>query len=300
MKSVPIPIILDEEGEFHLFCVKKKMKFNHCQQKAIVLFVNEKNCIYNCFAMKEKILLADIGNTSIDFAFYENEMLSGIKKIKIHEKDSILEFLSANLHDTKRCLISSVNQNGLSLLHEKIEKMEIPYEIIDSCFMDEYAKKYGYTIKNTAYLGSDLFLDIIARKEAPQIIVDLGTVGKILYLDEKKVFHGASIFPDIQMFMKMMNQGTDLLKETDLKENPPLVSLKTDECMSSGTIYGMASLVSGMTNRILEEYHLKNATIFLTGGYAVFIKDILKEFHMPDFQYVEDLCLEGMIRLIKR
>ncbi len=276
------------------------MKFNYCQEKTIVLFVNEKNCIYNCFAMKEKILLADIGNTSIDFAFYDEEILSGITKIKIDEKDSILEFLSKNCVHIARCLISSVNHKGLSLILEEIKKKEIPYEMIDSSFMDEYAKKHGYTIKNTAYLGSDLFCDIIAREKTPQIIVDLGTVGKILYLDEKKVFHGASIFPDIQMFLKMMNQGTDLLKETFLKENPPLVSLKTDECMSSGTIYGMASLVSGMTNRIVKEYHLKKPMILLTGGYSPFIKDTLKDFQMPDFQYVENLCLEGMIRLIKR
>lgn len=296
MKSERIPIV----SRIPLFCMKKKMKFNYCQQKAIVLFVNEKNCLYNCFAMKEKILLADIGNTSIDFAFYENENLFGIRKIKIQEKDEILGFLSENLHDISRCLISSVNRKGLSLLLDAIKKEEIPYRVIDSILMDEYCKKYGYTIKNTAYLGSDLFLDVIAREEAPQIIIDLGTVGKILYLDEKKVFHGASIFPDIQMFMKMMNQGTEQLNETILKENPPLVSLKTDECMSSGTIYGMASLVSGMAKRILEEYHLEKCTILLTGGYAPFIKEVLKEFHMPDFEYIEDLCLEGMIRLIKR
>lgn len=245
--------------------------------------------------MKDRYLLADIGNTSIDVAVFQKE-LEDVSKFTSEEEEKLENYLS--LHkNLKGVLISSVNHKNLDLLLSHLKKEAIPFHVITPSDMEKYALKHGYTIRNTAYLGCDLFCDVIAMETRENITIDLGTVGKILYLDRQKVFYGASIFPDISQFPKMMDFSTDLLKGLSLKDNPPVVSLKTEECISSGAVYGILGTIHEVVSKIKEIYSPENPKVYLTGGNASRIKDLLLK-EDPSIEYVPNLPLKGVARIL--
>ena len=248
--------------------------------------------------MKSIYLLADIGNTSIDIAIYHNHEFKK-NKFFIHDADLLHTYFSSlPCNEIKSCLISSVNQTGLSCLTKELDAASISYQVLDAKRMDAYCQQNNLKVSNSSYLGGDLFLDIIAPNEKPIIVIDLGTVGKILFLDKENTFQGGTIFPDILQFPKMLNLSTDLLAKVDLIKNPPLLSLKTEECISSGAIHGIASLVAGMTNQIKKTYSALDAKVYLTGGSSHIIKDFLPLYDLKEFIYDEDLTIKGLIRLI--
>jgi pantothenate kinase type III len=249
--------------------------------------------------MKDTYLLSDIGNTSYDFGLYFDGIEKTIK-ISLGDTKQLNDFIGSIRTDIKYCMISSVNHHGLENLLNTLDSQSIPHGEVTPGIMDDFCKKKGYDVENTSYLGSDLFCDIIAPEKGGVIIIDLGTVGKILFLDENKKFHGASIFPDIQQFAMMTNSSTDLLNESLIDPNPPLVSLKTKECISSGAIHGMCALVSGLVKRINQEYHHQSPySLYLTGGCSNMIKNHLKDYDIGEFIYDPTLCLKGVAKLMK-
>ena len=248
--------------------------------------------------MKDTVLLADIGNTSLDLCLYQNEILFPCKISKDQPellKKKIGEYLEKKPFSF--ALISSVNHEARDTLTTLLEEKKIPYEAVNPEMMDTYNEIHHIKVDNTSFLGSDLYCDILAYP-APCIIIDLGTVGKILFLDKNKVFHGAAIFPDIKQFASLMHQDTDLLGEYDLLKNPPVVSLKTKECISSGIINGISGLIVSMTKRIKKDYNAKESEVYLTGGNSTLVKDILPYFEMEDFHYDPYLPLRGLSKLI--
>lgn len=248
--------------------------------------------------MNEMFLLADIGNTTIDIAPYYDTKLIKKEKIFINDITKIEEYIiSLQPSLIKKCLISSVNNTGKTNLITILDKYKIAYSCITPDIIDKYSKMNNLIITNSSYLGADLFCDVIASGNN-SIIIDLGTVGKIIFIDKNGLFHGCMIFPDIVQFPLMMGQSTDLLKAYDISTNPPIVSLKTEECMSSGAINGVASLVAGVTNKIKEEYNCLDATVYLTGGNSYLIKNILKDYNLKEFIFDLDLSLKGLLKLI--
>ncbi len=247
--------------------------------------------------MKNKHLLCDIGNTSFDFCFLDGKYKI-FKKFRSDEEDKISLFIQEIHSEDLFCLISSVNHKNLSFLLGILKEYKIKNSLLSPSLMKEYAINHGYTISNTDYLGGDLYCDVIAAKKSPSIIIDLGTVGKILFLDKGKIFRGAAIFPDIQQFPAIMDSSTDLLKGYGLKMRPPLVSLKTEECISSGAINGMCGLISGYISQLKKEYQLSDVDILLTGGAGFYIAETLKLYVKEEFQFIPYLCLDGLEKIL--
>lgn len=244
--------------------------------------------------MKDGFLLSDIGNSTLDFLFVRN----GVKKReKLHlgEEEKLRSFLVAN--KPEETYISSVDKKGLAFLQKELEIEKIPYSLLTPEKMKEVSLREKLTVTNTDFLGSDLFCDILSRpNKNGLILLDLGTATKVLFLDTEGLFHGASILPGIALFAKSLDLSTDLLEDYGLEKRPPLVSLETKECISSGAINGQASLLSGMVKKIKEEYKAEEAEVLLTGGNAYLVKEILPNFGLKDFEADENLVLEGLAR----
>ncbi len=254
---------------------------------------------YNDVIMNKTYLLADIGNTAFDLALYDGE-IHPTKKMLLSKTAELDKYISSIKDEVDFAMISSVNHKGLVDIAECLDRYKIRHEKISSYVMDNFCSQHNYKVDNTSYLGTDLFCDFIGAEEEPSIVIDLGTVGKIIFVDENKVFHGAAIFPDVEQFTSMMDMSTDMLSASALQENPPLVSLKTGECISSGAINGMAALVGGLVKRIMEENpQSKPYHIYLTGGCCTLIEKQLREHYLPSFTYDPQLCLKGIARILK-
>ena len=244
--------------------------------------------------MNNKHLFLDIGNTAIDCLYVDN--LKGIyEKYPLAKKDTLRgSILSHYNEETFDVYISSVNLKASAFIRNILDDSGIKYHFLDSKKMETYSKENNYTIKNVSFLGSDLFCDIIAKDNIDGlIIIDLGTATKVLFIDSNNVFHGCSILPGILSFPKSLFNDTSLLGDYPLIEKPPLVSLKTEECISSGAIYGTCYAVKGIVEKLLETN--KNAKIYITGGNAFYIDEHLS---IPNKTIIKEpyLVLKGIIK----
>lgn len=246
----------------------------------------------------KKVLYADIGNSTIDFLMTDFNTFQTEKVMTNNEKE-IFHYLSSHL-DFSEVYISSVNRCGLDYLLSSIHhfKKDCSISILTPSLMKEYLKDSKIQVENIDILGGDLFCDIVAKENTKgQIVIDLGTASKILYLDPHSYFHGCMIFPGLSSFPETLHAKTDLLKNQSIEKNPPLVSLKTEECISSGVINGVSALVSKMVEKIKKDYHNEEADVILTGGNAYLIKEALKQFTDQKIEYDPYHILRGLVRI---
>lgn len=246
----------------------------------------------------QNVLYADIGNSTIDFLltdFVDFRM----DKVNTRDRMGILQYLK-DKKNIEGLYVSSVNSPGLYLLLEQFRALfpSSSVQVLEKGIMENYSEKRCIRVDNVKILGADLFCDIVAKdNKEGEIIIDLGTASKILFLDQDSYFRGCQIFPGLASFPETLHAKTDLLKNGPILSNPPLVSLKTEECISSGVINGASALIAGMIIGIEKEYHCKSPAVILTGGNAYLVRETLKKFTEMDYEYDPYHVLKGLIRV---
>ena len=144
--------------------------------------------------------------------------------------------------------------------------------------------KTGLAIKvdNPLEIGNDL-------------IADLGTASKILLLDKNGTFVSCLIMPGLTLSAQSLSNKAALLPEVSLIAPDTILAKNTLTAMNAGIVYGHADMILGLVNRYEKElgYPCKH---ILTGGGAVYVKDILKD----NFIYDQNLNLDGLNIIINK
>ena len=123
-------------------------------------------------------------------------------------------------------------------------------------------------IDEHATLGSDLVADgvaAMAHYKLPVIVFDMGTATTISVIDQNGNFIGGALFPGVQLSMNALASGTSQLPRVPIEPTEKVICANTIDCMKSGAIYGTASMIDGMIERVEEELGMK-ATAVATGG----------------------------------
>jgi type III pantothenate kinase len=178
-------------------------------------------------------------------------------------------------------IISSVNPSKTKLLETAVKELfKITPRIVEAV-TPHYNGKVGvdrYVICRAA-----------ASKYSPPLIVfDFGTATTINVIDANGHFIGGSILAGMMTGVNALASSTALLPKIELSSNAPLIGRNTEECISSGAVFGNASLLDGMVSRIEP-----NATVVVTGGNAEYVIPFCKTevIHEPD------LLLKGLVLL---
>ena len=135
--------------------------------------------------------------------------------------------------------------------------------------------KTGMNLKcdDPSTVGADLICACVASLNlygAPSVTVDMGTATKIMALDKSGAFCGLSIIPGVNIGLKALASGTAQLPQISLEAPPSPLGKNTADCMRSGVVFGNASMIDGMIDRIEKELGYKT-TIIATGGLAQFL-----------------------------
>ena len=143
-------------------------------------------------------------------------------------------------------------------------------------------------------VGADLICDVAGahRNYEKSIIVDMGTATKYIY-QNKNSFMGVAIAPGVSISMKALVDGAALLPAIELQTPETVLGKNTISCMQSGLIYGAASQVDGMIDRIKEEIKCDDIPVIATGGLAKIIVPLCKH----KIVYNENLVLEGLLEI---
>ena len=166
----------------------------------------------------------------------------------------------------------------------------------------KYTISSGIVLKNVsldAQLGSDIVASsvaAIAKYPSPIVMVDMGTATS-LSLIVGSVYEGCIIMPGLALALDALSERAAALPPISIETASPvgLMGHTTEEAMRSGVLYGHASMVDGMLERI-EESIGQSVTTVATGGNA---PRILRYCKRP-IQYDADLIMTGLYLLYQK
>lgn len=246
--------------------------------------------------MSKKVLIIDIGNTSTDFAVFENGNLQDF--LGFFKLPNELDKAKESLISYKKCggsiedgMIFSVVPDNDKLVQTLVK--EVFEKDIDVFNWKEY-KLSKKSSQITESIGADLLADLRqadVEYGGPCLIADFGTVTKLLQTDKDGNFVGLSFIPGIEISLKLFSQNTALLPEfKKLNFDKKRLGLNTYESMSHGIYYSTIYYVKEVYKSLKD----KNTKLIITGGNLRFVKDEFKDAIIDSH-----FTLRGMYELYK-
>lgn len=245
------------------------------------------------------ILAVDIGNTNIVLGCIDDEKTyfiertsTDIAKTELEyavEIKTVLELYGINMKKIQGAVISSVVPPLVNIIKGAIEKIVDVRQIVVGPGV-----KTGLNIcmDNPGQVGSDLVVDAVAGIRyygAPLIIIDMGTATTISIVDRKKNYIGGMIFPGVKVSLESLVEKTSQLPRISLEAPKRTIGKNTIECMKSGIVYGQASCLDGMIDRVEAELGML-PTVIATGGLAKVIVPNCRHQIIVD----DELALKGL------
>ena len=247
----------------------------------------------------------DVGNTTISMGFYENNKLinrlTQFTDVNRTEDEYVMllkntfNSLGFKFSDVKRIIYSSV-----------VPSINQPFKFALKSLMNVDILLIGPGIKTGVGLrvddpneiGNDLIADLVGAKEKygfPTLIVDLGTASKILLLDKDGNFTSCVIMPGLSLSANSLTSKAALLPDVSLEAPKTILAKNTVHAMNAGIVFGHADMISGLVNRYEKEigYTCKHV---LTGGSAIYLKDIMDQSYIYD----PHLTLDGLNILLTK
>lgn len=223
------------------------------------------------------ILAIDIGNTSIALGGFEGDELkfvvrlsTDVTKTEDEYASKILNILS--LHGVERkniegAIVSSVVPPLNTIMKSAIH---LAYGIEPLMVCPGIKTGIGILCDSPSSVGADLICSCVAANtfySSPALIIDIGTATKMIVTNKNGAFTGVSIIPGVMMGLKALANGTAQLPQVGLEAPATVVGKNTVDCMKSGIIFGHASMIDGMIDRINAEVG-EDLPVIVTGGYA--------------------------------
>ncbi|MGN0108434.1 MAG: type III pantothenate kinase [Hominilimicola sp.] len=245
------------------------------------------------------ILAIDIGNTNIVVGCCEGKKIFFMERLTTNHTATALEYaisLKAILElsdvekkDINGAIISSVVPSVTYTVKKAVKKL-----IGAEALVIGPGIKTGLSIKtdNPAQLGSDLVVDAVAGIQeygAPLIVFDLGTATTVSVINKEKEYLGGMILPGMMISLNAMVSGTSQLPKISLDKPKKLIGTNTIDCMKSGILYGTASSMDGIIDRIRDE--IGAVTVVATGGLAGTIVPLCRNKVILD----DELLIKGLM-----
>ena len=245
------------------------------------------------------ILTVDIGNSTIMLGGFEKNELCFVARmatdpLKTEDEYAIRISELLTLHGIdKAAILGAIVASVVPPLNVTVKKAITLLFKIEPLFVGPGPKSgVGIRCDVPSSVGADLIAASCAAHflyQSPALIVDIDTVTKITLVDEKGSFVGTSIIPGILMGLDALSEKTAQLPKISLELPPSVIGKNTQDSMRSGVLYGHASLIDGMIDRVLQEY---KTPLFLlaTGSMA---SSVLTLCHHT-MTYDEHLVLKGL------
>jgi type III pantothenate kinase len=223
------------------------------------------------------LLAFDIANTNIKIGMFDGDELkatwrisTGVQRMADEYAVMLMNLLRHNRidpDDIKEGAMSCVVPPLLTTFNELFEH----YFNIKPLVVGPGVKT-GLKVRmdNPREVGADLIADAAAALtlyKPPIIVVALGTATAFAIVSKDKEYIGGVIAPGLGISAEALYTRTAALPRVELARPKKTIGSNTQAAMQSGLIFGWASMIEGIVNRIQEELG-ENATVVATGGYA--------------------------------
>jgi type III pantothenate kinase len=245
------------------------------------------------------LLAIDVGNSNIVIGCISDHEISHVFRMATDisrtehqyavDLKNILEFEGLKCDGFDGAIISSVVPPLVTVLKAAVKRLMGLNALVVGAGV-----KTGMNIliDNPAQLGSDLVADGVAAislYKLPIVVFDMGTATTISVIDKQGNYIGGALYPGLGLSMTALSRGTSQLPKVPIEPPDKVISANTIDCMKSGAIFGTASMVDGMIDRIEEELGMKVNAV-ATGGLSSRIVPYCRHEIIND----ENLLLRGL------
>ena len=251
------------------------------------------------------LLAIDVGNTNIVLGCIRDRKILFTERLSTDHNKTALEYALSfknvmELHGLQTleltdAVISSVVPPVTALLQEAIRKISSAGIMVVG---PGIRTGLNILMDNPAQVGADLITSAVAGIDEyplPLILVDMGTATTICVVDQNRNYIGGMILPGIRVSLDSLTSRTSQLPRISLDPPKRLIGKNTIDCMRSGILYGNASCIDGMIDRIEEELGMP-ATVVATGGLSGTIIPLCRH----TIIYDDELLLKGLLLIYEK
>lgn len=241
----------------------------------------------------------DIGNSTIAIGLSKNgELIDKIYRINTDKNKSADEYtliLRDYITGCEEAIISSV----VPEINEGFRTYFLNQFNVTPKFVGAGIKT-GIQINsdNPKEVGGDLIANSVGAANAyneTALIIDLGTATTFTYI-ENKTLKGVAIATGLTTSKNALFDKTSLLPQVELDAPKHVLGKNSVDAFKSGLVYGHASMIDGMIQRIKQDIRNPKLTVIMTGGHARFIHHLCRETIIRD----DKLILKGLLSILKK
>ncbi len=251
------------------------------------------------------VLTFDVGNTNIMLGGFESDEIRFVSRISTFPSRTADEFAVSVLSALSLYGIEPESVSGV-IVSSVVPPLNAALKSAVKMLFDVECLFVGPGIKSgigiqcdmPSSVGADLIAAAVATHSiygSPALIIDIGTATKMTVVNEKGAFIGTSIIPGVLMGLSALSERTAQLPRISLEKPEKVIAKNTADCMRSGVLFGNASLLDGMIDRICEEFGAP-LRVYATGGMASTIIPLCKHEIFVD----EYLVLKGLHILYRK
>ena len=245
------------------------------------------------------ILTVDVGNSAITMGGFVGDKLTFSSRISTDREKTADEYAISILNsfslygidksDVGGVIVASVVPPVNSSIREAVKFIFG----VEPMFVGPGVKS-GIPIQCDipSSVGADIIASSVGAKHiygSPCLIVDIDTVTKITLVDKKGAFAGTSIMSGVLMGLNALSEKTAQLPKISLEAPSSVMGKNTADSMRSGAIFGNASMVDGMIDRVAQEVG-EEPTVCVTGE----LSSLIAPYCSHKMQLDAHLVLKGL------
>lgn len=157
-------------------------------------------------------------------------------------------------------------------------------------------------VDNPREVGTDRIVNALAAAalhSGPAVVVDFGgTATTYDVIDEQGRYVGGAITPGLEISLDALSRGGAQLRMVELVRPRSVIGKNTVEALQSGMVFGVASQVEGMVERIVTALDCPSAdvSVIATGHLAPLVMEECRCFT----DHVPSLTLRGLAMVFER
>ncbi len=262
-----------------------------------------------------KVVCVDIGNSNISFGVYsvlgsgEAEAIFRVSSDISRTEDeyavslfSLFEVFSVSKKDVVGFCISSVVPPLQGTFERMVKKFfgDVPLVILGPGTKTGIAVVYN----PPSDVGADRIANAVgawekygksSKDRKPIVVVDFGTAITFDCISSSGEYVGGAIFPGIELAVESLFKRTAKLPSIKISEPAGVIGKSTTHSIQSGIIYGYASMIDGMIEKIENEFGERVFSV-ATGGNAEIVSHHTSRIEKID----KTLTLDGLFFIFKK
>jgi type III pantothenate kinase len=166
-----------------------------------------------------------------------------------------------------------------SVLHEWRDMLAHHFAAVPSVVVEPGVRTgVPVLMDNPREVGADRVINALAAAtlyDGPAIVVDFGTATTFDVVSPKGEYIGGAISPGIDISLEALGRRGAQLRKVELLRPRSVIAKNTVEAVQSGMVFGFASQVDGIVDRIIAELGVEASTVnvIATGGLAPVVVD---------------------------